>query len=178
MRKKYYGFISLLAALTLLSAPLARTEESTDEDPRSLIGKSAPQVTLPLRGGGTLDLSKHAGKDYVVLDFWASWCPWCRKSTEHFVKVAQQFKDKNVAFYMVAVRDKEAAIDKYVNENKLDAKIALDPDRKMADPYLVDGIPHIVVIDPAGKILNVAVGEDKVGPAITETLEKAFAGGK
>lgn len=166
---KYAVSIAILLSIAL--APIALR---ADEDPQSLVGKDATQVTLPLLGGGELDLAKHKGKDYVVLDFWASWCPWCRKSTEHFVKVAEQYKDKNVAFYIVAVRDKEAAIKKYMTENKIEAKIALDPERKMADPYLVDGIPHTVVIDKDGKIVSVAVGEDKVGPAMESALEKAF----
>lgn len=167
--------ISAAILLTALLSPLAWAEET---DPQTLVGKEAPQITLPLLGGGELDLSKHKGKEVVVLDFWASWCPWCRKSTEHFVKVAEQYKGKDVAFYIVAVRDKEEKIKAYMEENKITAKIALDPERKMADPYIVDGIPHIVVIDKDGKISKVAVGEDKVGPAMEEGLKAALGEAK
>ena len=167
---KRFLIAALLAATLIL--PAAHAEET---DPQTLVGKDAPQVTLPLLGGGELDLAKHKGKQVVVLDFWASWCPWCRKSTEHFVMVAEQYKDKDVAFYIVAVRDKEEKIKAYMDENKIKAKIALDPERKMADPYIVDGIPHIVVIDKDGKVTKVAVGEDKVGPAMDEGLKAVLA---
>jgi len=168
----------LFAAATLLTAMLLAMPALADDDPQSLVGKDAPQVKLPLLGGGELDLSAFKGKKYVVLDFWASWCPWCRKSTEHFLKTAEKYKDKDVAFYMVAVRDKEEAIKKYLTDNKIAPQLALDPKREMADPYLVDGIPHIVVIDKDGKIVKVAVGEDKVGPAMEEALSTAFGAEK
>jgi len=161
----------LLACATVLAfVPAVQAQD--DEDPQTLVGKAAPTFTAPLLGGGEVDLAKHAGKQIVVLDFWATWCPWCRKSTEHFVNVAEKYKDKDVVFYLIAVKDNEERINKYVKENNLKATIVLDPDRKLADPYLVDGIPHIVVIDKEGKITRVAVGEDKVGPAMDEELTK------
>lgn len=168
-----YALSAALVFAALLSPAWAE-----ETDPQTLVGKDAPQVTLPLLGGGELDLAKHKGKQAVVLDFWASWCPWCRKSTEHFAKVAEEYKGKDVAFYIVAVRDKEDKIKQYMKENKIEAQIALDPDRKMADPYIVDGIPHVVVIDKAGKITTVAVGEDKVGPAMADGLKSALGEAK
>lgn len=164
----------LFAAASLLVVLFIAAPALADDDPQSLVGKDAPQVKLPLLGGGELDLAALKGKKLVVLDFWASWCPWCRKSTEHFLKTAEKYKDNDVAFYMVAVRDKEEAIQKYLRDNNIAPKLALDPKRDMADPYLVDGIPHIVVIDKDGKIVKVAVGEDKVGPAMEEALAAAF----
>ena len=170
--KRFFLAASLMTAMLMAMPALA------DEDPQSLVGKDAPQIKLPLLGGGELDLAAYKGKKYVVLDFWASWCPWCRKSTEHFLKTAEKYKDKDVAFYMVAVRDKEEAITKYLKDNKISPKLALDPKREMADPYLVDGIPHIVVIDKEGKIVKVAVGEDKVGPGMDEALAAVFGAEK
>lgn len=170
LKMKRYAVLMILMFAAV--APFTAYAEETD--PQTLVGKPAPQVVLPLLGGGELDLAKHKGKEVVVLDFWASWCPWCRKSTEHFVKVSEKYKGKDVAFYMVAVRDKEEKITAYMKENKLSPKIALDPERKMADPYIVDGIPHIVVIDKEGKITTVAVGEDEVGPAMESGVAKAL----
>lgn len=164
----------LLLSFALVATLFAALPARAEDDPQSLVGKEAPQVKLPLLGGGELDLAAYKGKKYVVLDFWASWCPWCRKSTEHFLKTSEKYKDQDVAFYMVAVRDKEEAIQKYLKDNNINPKLALDPKRAMADPYLVDGIPHIVVIDKEGKIVKVAVGEDKVGPAMEEALSAAF----
>jgi peroxiredoxin len=164
-----------LALAFVLAAGVAGAQ-SDDEwgKPEDLLNKEAPKVKLSLVDGGELDLAKYRGEKYVVLDFWTTWCPWCRKSTEHFVKRAEQYKDEKVAFYMVSIGEEKSVVQDYLEKNDLDVNMALDPDRDVADRYWVDYIPHVVVINPEGEVIKVAVGEDKIGPAMDEALSEAF----
>ncbi len=171
MRKVMFLPMALLAMGILAGA--AQAEEVWGK-PEDVVGKPAPAVTLDLLGGGKLDLAEFKGKKFVVLDFWATWCPWCRKSTEKFVATAKAYADKDVVFYKVAVGQDAKAVGEYWEKNKIEAKVALDSERKASDAYWVDLIPHIVVIDKEGKVVRVAVGEDKVGAALDEELEKHF----
>jgi thiol-disulfide isomerase/thioredoxin len=56
-------------------------------------GTEAPDFKLKTIDGKTFRLSSLRGQ-YVVLDFWASWCPDCRKDAPNLVRMHQQFKDK------------------------------------------------------------------------------------
>ncbi|MBI2422338.1 MAG: TlpA family protein disulfide reductase [Candidatus Hydrogenedentes bacterium] len=168
-------------ALALVAAMLgmlpAQGEAAADAwgDPKTMVGKPAPEIVLPLAGGGEFKLSELKGKKNVVLDFWGTWCPWCRKSTEQFLKLRDEYAGKDVEFYLVAVLDNEKAVIDYFTKEKITAKALLDTNRKAADPYWVDPVPHAVVIDKEGIVRSVAIGEDKTAPSIRETLEKLYA---
>ncbi|MFM1918835.1 MAG: hypothetical protein RLZZ303_469 [Candidatus Hydrogenedentota bacterium] len=165
--------IMCFAALTL-AVIVPCVASAQDENPRDLAGKEAPAVKLDLLKDGQLDLSSHKGKEYVVLDFTTTWCPWCVKSTQHIEERAKQYKDKPVAFYMIHFGEEKETVEKFIKKKGISVPVALDPDRAVADDYLVDYIPQVVVVDKEGKIVSVAIGEDEVGPAIDEALAKAF----
>ena len=80
-------------------------ELTVSEDYRPLLDESVPMFTLDMVGGGRLDLGKHRNKDVVILDFWASWCGPCRIGLPILNKVAQDYKDKNVVFYAINLKE-------------------------------------------------------------------------
>lgn len=164
-------------ALVLACGTAMAQDEEAWGNPMDWVGKDAAAVKLPLVDGGELDTEAYEGKKVVVLDFWATWCPWCVKSTEHLVKRVEEYKDKDVAFYMIAVGQGREPVAKYIESKGLKVPMALDTDRKASDAYFVDYIPHVVVIDKDGKVSAVAIGEDKVGPAIDEALKALLAEG-
>lgn len=153
--------------------PAAAQEEAWGK-PEDIVGKPAPKLDLALLGGGRLNLDEFKGKKYVVLDFWASWCPWCRKSTDKFVELTKRYAAEDIAFFIVSTTEPEEKVAAYKEKNKVDAVFALDPKREAADPYFVDYIPHIVVIDKDGKVMKVSVGEEKVAVALEETLKELY----
>ena len=72
-------------ALAIALGATAQTETNTTQDLDARYatnmlkpGTKAPDFTLKTHDGKDIKLNSYAGK-YVVLDFWASWCPDCRK---------------------------------------------------------------------------------------------------
>ena len=96
-------------------------------------GTVAPDFTLPTLVGKNFSLSQLKGK-VVVLDFWASWCPDCRKDAPNIVRMYREFKDKGVAFVGVSFDTEKAnwekAIELKVGEVTTDTKSITFDNRK------------------------------------------------
>lgn len=103
-----------------------------------------------------VDLAAVKGKQVVVVEFWATWCPPCRTSIPHLTEMQKKFKD--VIF--VGVTDEESAtVKKFVTKmgDKMDYVVAIDDNRQTSDGYMkefgVNGIPHAFVVDKQGRVI-------------------------
>ena len=133
-------------------------------------GTVAPEITLPTIDGKTFRLSDFRGR-YVVVDFWASWCPDCRKDAPEIVKMYDAFKENGVEFVGVSF-DRNAESWKNGVE-KLGLKYTQVSDLKnmreseVAQAYHIKWIPSVYVIDPQGKVVFGTVMSGKVNEYLT-----------
>jgi peroxiredoxin len=147
------------------------------EEGSQLIGKMAPDVTLPMADGTSIKLSSLRDR-LVVLDFWATWCPPCVRSLPIFTKASVPFKSKGVVFIAVNKGEPMATAKSYLKSNHIDATLAADRDGRVASAFDVEGIPCTVFIGRDGIIKGVHVGIRPSGLAegFTEDLNKFIAG--
>ena len=124
----------------------------------SLVGKPAPDFTLPLLEGGELKLADHLGEDVVILDFWATWCGPCVRSMPVLSRLAKDYRDRGVVLYAVNQRESERAARNFVETLQLDTPVALDERGDVGRRYRVTSIPQTVVIARDGTIVDVHVG--------------------
>ncbi len=140
--------------------------------PHPMLGRKAPAFTLPLVEGGSFDLGKHLGKDVVLLDFWASWCPPCREALPKVSVAAAKHADRGVVFCAVNVGESREEAGGYVKRAGLDIPVGLDTDGAVAEAYGVDGIPQTVIIGRNGVIEAVHVGySSQMGKQLDKELE-------
>ncbi|QDS87050.1 Thiol-disulfide oxidoreductase ResA [Rosistilla ulvae] len=132
--------------------------ESMEGGPHPLVGKPAPEFEAPLMDDSTLNLSKHLGKDVVILDFWATWCGPCRLAMPVISEVAEEFKDKGVVLYAINNAESKAEIEAFLKQSKLAITVARDEDSSIAMTYQVTGFPMTVMIGKSGKVENVHLG--------------------
>jgi peroxiredoxin len=92
----------------------------------------------------------------VLVNFWATWCPPCRKEMPDLETLYERFKDKG--FVVLGISDEEVAkVGPFVSERKVSFPILLDPGRKVNDMFVVEGIPHSFVYDREGKLVTQAI---------------------
>ena len=127
------------------------------------IGQVAPEFSLPDTAGVSVSLSDFRGK-YVLLDFWASWCPPCRKENPNVVNAFQQYKDKNFTIVGISLDKDKAKWQKAIADDHLTWAHVSDLkywDSEIPALYGVRGIPANVLLDPNGVIIAKNItGED------------------
>ena len=89
----------------------------------------------------------------VLVNFWATWCPPCRKEMPDLDALYRQFRDQGLV--ILAISDEEAATVKALvdQKQKVGYPVLLDPGRRINELFRVEGIPKTFVYDRNGKLV-------------------------
>jgi peroxiredoxin len=92
----------------------------------------------------------------VLVNFWATWCPPCRKEMPDLETLYEHFG--NEGFVVLAISDEESAkVVPYISDHKVTYPVLLDPGGKVAGIFHVDGIPKSFVFDRDGKFVTLSI---------------------
>ena len=118
----------------------------------------APDFTVYGLDGDTLSLADLRGK-VVFLNFWATWCPPCRREMPSMEKLWKALSDLE-GFTIVAVDVKESAqkVRRFAESQGYTFPIYLDPRGNAARSYRVRGIPTTFILNPQGQVIGGFVG--------------------
>lgn len=129
-----------------------------------------PDFALKDLTGKTWTFSDLRGK-VVLLNFWATWCPPCRKEMPDLETLYERFRGQG--FVILAVSDEDAAkVEPFIRERKITFPVLLDPDRKVNDLLIVNGIPKSFVYDRDGKFVAQSI-DMRTQKQFLEMLSKA-----
>jgi peroxiredoxin len=110
-----------------------------------------PEFTLKDLSGKTWTFAELRGK-VVLVNFWATWCPPCRKEMPDLETLYGRFGSKGLV--VLGISDEEAAkVGPFVRERKISFPVLLDPGRKVNEEFVVEGIPKSFVYDREGKLV-------------------------
>ncbi|WP_118972305.1 TlpA disulfide reductase family protein [Taibaiella koreensis] len=136
------------------------------------IGSVAPDFTLVSLDGKQIALSAFRGK-YVLIDFWASWCPPCRAENPNVVAAYEKFKSKNFTILGVSLDKDKDKWQEAVTKDKLGWNHVSDLqgwESTVAALYGVQSIPANFLVDPAGKIIATDLRGDDLEKVLTAKL--------
>lgn len=121
-------------------------------------GNKAPNFSLKSTKGKTINLTDYKGK-IVILDFWATWCPPCRKGIPDLISIQKKYK-KNVVVIGVSLDGDKTIKDvpKFIKDYKINYPIVYGDDKVVADYGGIRSIPTSFMIDKKGNVADMQVG--------------------
>ncbi len=139
------------------------------------VGDQAPPITaVPLEATAPFPGWPALRGDFVIIDFWATWCGPCLPGLARIGDLQREFSGQPIRFVTVA-NDETDRVRSYFNDKHLSLQTYVDGDEHPTNTaYGIVGIPAIAIVDPQGKIAAVTPGEN-VSAAV---LHKLISGEK
>lgn len=165
MNKKFkLGLIIILALLIVglgvyyqLNKPSLNKESNETQGEVGIeINNIAPDFELTNLEGEKVSLSDYRGK-YVLLNFWATWCPPCRRE----IPALNEFHEENKENFIVLAVDlgeSREKVHQFISYGGYTFPVLLDETREIGNKYNVSAIPTSYFLDPQGKIKYIKKG--------------------
>ncbi len=143
MRSLPIILMTLAAALAAVCTPAAETQDEATP---------APDFSLKDLRGQAVALGVFKGK-VLVLNFWATWCPPCRKEIPDFIEAYRELRDKGLEILGVSVDETTAeALLEWTKKTGINYPIALATPEIVRDYEPGNYIPATIIIDRSGRI--------------------------
>ncbi|MEO0155517.1 MAG: TlpA disulfide reductase family protein [candidate division WOR-3 bacterium] len=119
----------------------------------------------PVATGNDFTLNSLEGEEYtlsklkgnvVIVDFWATWCPPCKREVPHLVNFYNTYKDKGLIILGVSTEDRQT-LDTFRKENNVTYPILLG-NNEVFQKFGVRSIPHTLFIDKKGNVRKTQIG--------------------
>jgi peroxiredoxin len=114
-------------------------------------GKPAPNFAFRYPDGKTIALADYKGQP-VIVNFWATWCPPCRREMPGLVKAYEAHKDDGLMIIEVDVGEPPETVAPFVEEHKMTMPVVLDQRQEITRLYRTDSFPTSFFIDKDGVI--------------------------
>lgn len=144
---------------------------------QDLLGQAAPAVPLKLLDGSAWDLAGHRGKCPVVLIFFATWAAPSTHDMPTVLKFVNDFAERGVAFYSIAVGETPATVRSFVKAEGYAHPVVVDVEQQAARKYGITSLPVTVLIGKDGTLQAAHVGSAPEQRAlIRQDLERLLEG--
>ncbi len=135
--------------LTLLLCLMIHPGLAADLKP--LPPKPAPALDLPLLGGHRITLASLKGR-VVLVNFWATWCPPCRKEMPSMERLQRDMANRPFTILAVNAGETPAAVQEFLQQVPVTFPIALDQDGRQIRAWRAFVFPTSYLVDKAGHI--------------------------
>jgi peroxiredoxin len=150
---------SLVCAVTLLFVSHAGLAQEPVKQtlPRVEQAFAAPDFTLTSESGKTYHLADFRGQ-VVLINFWATWCPPCRREMPSMDRMWKKIKGKGVQVFAINVGENADTIFEFLGSYPVNFPLLMDLDGSVIKRYPVTGLPTTYIVNPQGLVTHRAVG--------------------
>jgi len=129
--------------------------------PEMARSKLAPNFRVTTLDGKTITLESLAGK-VVLIDFWAMWCPPCRRALPHLQKIAQEFAGQPFVVLSISLDPDESKLREYTVRNRMTWLQYRDGgfDGELSTLFAVRGIPYTIIVNADGVLVDQYLGSE------------------
>jgi thiol-disulfide isomerase/thioredoxin len=151
----------------------ARINEKVKILAANRIGGKASEIRMPDKNGAIVPLTSIDAR-YVLIDFWGSWCPPCRRESRLLGELYQKFKPQGFEIYGVGLESGKEAWLKAIEQDKriwTNVSTFQEFETPVTFDYAVTSLPANVLIDGSGKVL----ARNLHGNDLKAAVEKLFS---
>jgi peroxiredoxin len=133
---------------------------------------NAPNFTLKDVDGQSMSLESLRGK-VVLLNFWATWCPYCVDEMPAMEQLQREFKNQKVVILAINLEDPDTART-FMRQNAYTFTALVDSNNEVAELYQVKALPSVFIIDGDGALVTSfvgAVGKSRMRDAIASARD-------
>lgn len=141
--------IFIISTLILSFSSLVNAQESNNGKQiwaDSFLNKKAPELYVQ----EWLSAAPETKGKFVLIDFWATWCGPCRKAIPELNEFAKKFKDDLV---VIGISNEPRETIEKMKSPVIEYYSGRDASKRMHSALNIKGIPHVILIDPAGTII-------------------------
>jgi|SRR6266404_951525 len=149
---------ALCAGLLLLGPALIRAQDVIGIP----VGETPPAVTLESLTGDSVALSQWIGKEPVIVEFWATWCPICAALLPKMEAAQKKLGDRaKFLVVAVAVNQSKNSVRRHLESHPMPFTFLWDGNGAAVRAFQAPSTSYIAVLDSSGKVVYTGVGEDQ-----------------